>query len=69
MNGFTPRSFGAQDQWIHRLSVELEGLLSGTFLDIGCAGPIDGNNTYELERFGWTGTGSAMARARRCARR
>lgn len=55
MNDFTARSFGAQDQWIRRAAVETEGLYSGTFLDIGCANPIDGSNTFELERCGWRG--------------
>jgi hypothetical protein len=50
-----PRSFGAQDQWIHKLAVEHDGVRNGVFLDIGCANPIDGNNTYELERVGWRG--------------
>ncbi len=27
----------------------------GTFLDVGCGAPITINNTYALERIGWTG--------------
>ena len=51
---FTARSWGAQDRWIHRVAVETEKLLDGTFLDIGC-GPVDGSNSFELERRGWRG--------------
>jgi hypothetical protein len=54
-NTLTARSFGAQDQWIRSAAVDTEGLYRGTFLDIGCANPIDGSNTFELERCGWHG--------------
>lgn len=52
---FMTRSFGAQDQWLRRMAIEGERLPSGTFLDVGCANPINGNNTFELERCGWRG--------------
>jgi len=55
MTDFTTRSWGAQDHWLRRATVEAEGLRNGTFLDIGCGDPIDGNNSYELERSGWRG--------------
>jgi predicted O-methyltransferase YrrM len=52
---FVGCSHGAQDRWIHKLAVEIEGLRNGTFLDIGCGHPINGNNTFELECRGWRG--------------
>jgi len=34
----------------------LDGKKEGTYLEIGAAGPVSGNNTYLLEKeFGWTG--------------
>jgi hypothetical protein len=41
-----------QDLWV--LSLFPEGY-NGTFLDIGCRGPEDLNNTFLLEQKGWTG--------------
>jgi hypothetical protein len=52
---FITRSHGAQDEWIYKAAVLGEQLRVGTFLDVGCGHPIDGNNTFELERLGWHG--------------
>jgi hypothetical protein len=38
-----------QDKWVLSL------IKKGTFLDIGCRGPEDLNNTFLLEQNGWTG--------------
>jgi len=35
--------------------LSLNGEKNGTFLDIGCSDPIISNNTYGLEKIGWTG--------------
>ena len=42
-----------QDMYVVHLT---GGKTGGTFVDIGCAGPKDNNNTYLLEmQFGWSG--------------
>jgi hypothetical protein len=47
---FKSYSQAGQDRFVHAL---LGG--SGTFLEIGSNNPITNNNTYGLERLGWTG--------------
>lgn len=48
---FTSQSQAGQDHFVHALLPKADG----TFLDIGCAGPKDINNTWALEQLGWTG--------------
>lgn len=43
-------SQAGQDRFVHELLGD-----SGTFLDIGCAHPVDRSNSYFLEKLGWTG--------------
>ena len=46
-------SLEQQDEFIFNL---FEGKRNGSFIDLACAHPIQGNNTYLLEKeFGWTG--------------
>lgn len=54
----TPMKFygqASQDIFAFKMLVEPDGLLNGTFCDIGCSGPVDWNNTYALEQLGWNG--------------
>lgn len=48
---FESRSKEGQDILVHKLF----GYQKGLFLDIGCGKPVKGNNTYALERLGWSG--------------
>jgi hypothetical protein len=42
-----------QDEFAYNL---FGGKTNGTFIDLACANPIIGNNTYSLEKYcGWTG--------------
>jgi len=42
-----------QDEFVYNL---FDGKTNGTFIDLACAHPITGNNTYTLEKYcGWTG--------------
>lgn len=47
---FVSTSQAGQDRFVHALLPN-----PGTFLDIGCSGPIDLSNTYSLEKIGWRG--------------
>lgn len=52
---FKTYSQAHQDLFTYRVLVKPEGLLKGTFLDIGCCHPTEINNTYALELIGWRG--------------
>lgn len=46
-------SAAGEDTWVVE---QMKGKRNGTFLDIGCADPIEGNNTWLLERsYDWRG--------------
>lgn len=52
---FQSHSQAGQDRFVYELLVKPEGLLSGTFLDIGSNDPNEINNTIALEQLGWRG--------------
>ena len=52
---FVSRSQIGQDRFVYELLVKPEGLLTGTFLDIGSHTPMEINNTFALEQLGWRG--------------
>ncbi len=54
MRNFESHSQAAQDTFVYELLVR-PSQHRGTFLDIGCGEPLADNNTYALERMGWTG--------------
>ena len=55
MPEFVSHSQAGQDRWVYETLVRGQGITHGTFLDIGCAWPIELNNTYALEQLGWRG--------------
>lgn len=52
---FTSYSQAAQDRFVHVVLVKPEGLLKGTFVDIGAHHPTSLSNTRGLEELGWRG--------------
>lgn len=52
---FTSYSQAAQDRFVHEVLVKPEGLLTGTFVDIGAHHPTSLSNTRGLEELGWRG--------------
>lgn len=52
---FVSHSQAAQDRFVHELIVKPDGLLNGTFLDIGAHHPHSLSNTCGLEQLGWRG--------------
>lgn len=52
---FKSYSQAAQDRFVYEVLVKPEGLVNGSFLDIGCCHPTELSNTYWLEQLGWRG--------------
>ncbi len=52
---FTSYSQAEQDRFVHAVLVKPEGLLKGTFVDIGAHHPTSLSNTRGLEDLGWRG--------------
>jgi hypothetical protein len=48
---FESKSQAGQDEFVYRIL----GISNGTFFDVGSHTPIEINNTYALEKVGWSG--------------
>lgn len=48
-------SQSGQDKWVYETLIEPGTRPPGTFLDVGCSHPFEGNNSATLESLGWTG--------------